>query len=100
MDGLLWYTSIPLISSYFENALQEANTKKYKVAYIRETVESDGIQREIKEAIKDKIQKLKADAITCECCGIFSNNIHPAQNFFAKVIDKRACFFWHLGVKD
>ncbi len=44
----------------YSKTLKAPGSKKYKVAYIRETVESDGIQREIKEAIKKKIEKLKA----------------------------------------
>ncbi len=45
----------------YTKVLQALNTKKYKVAYIRETVESDAIQREIKEAIKEKIEMLKSE---------------------------------------
>jgi aspartyl-tRNA(Asn)/glutamyl-tRNA(Gln) amidotransferase subunit A len=48
------------VPSYTEALKNPGNNKKYKVAYIRETVESDGIQREIKDAIKEKIEKLKA----------------------------------------
>ncbi len=45
----------------YTKALKEPNTKKYKVAYIRETIESDAIQREIKVVIKEKIEKLKSE---------------------------------------
>jgi aspartyl-tRNA(Asn)/glutamyl-tRNA(Gln) amidotransferase subunit A len=45
----------------YTDAFNERPSKKYKVAYIRETVESDGIQPEIKEAIKEKIAKLRAN---------------------------------------
>ena len=45
----------------YADVLKEPNIRKYKVAYIRETVESTGIQREIKELIKQKIEKLKSD---------------------------------------
>lgn len=41
------------------DALEMEGPEKYKVAYIRETVESDGIQREIKEAILEKIDSFK-----------------------------------------
>lgn len=45
----------------YTEASKAPNPKKYKVAYIRETIESDSIQREIKEAIKEKIENLKSD---------------------------------------
>jgi aspartyl-tRNA(Asn)/glutamyl-tRNA(Gln) amidotransferase subunit A len=45
----------------YTDAFKESRPKKYKVAYIRETVESAGIQPEIKEAIKEKIERLKAN---------------------------------------
>jgi aspartyl-tRNA(Asn)/glutamyl-tRNA(Gln) amidotransferase subunit A len=45
----------------YTDAFKESRPKKYKVAYIRETIESAGIQPEIKEAIKEKIERLKAN---------------------------------------
>jgi len=50
----------------YTSALETLPTKKYKVAYIRETVESDSIQPEIREAIRSKIEKLKADGHVVE----------------------------------
>lgn len=44
----------------YSKALSTTTEQRFKVAYIRETVESDGIQAEIKEAIKEKIEKLKS----------------------------------------
>ncbi len=43
----------------YTDAFKESVPKKYKIAYIRETVESPGIQPEIREAIKEKIARLK-----------------------------------------
>ena len=50
----------------YADVLKEPNVRKYKVAYIRETVESTGIQREIKESIKEKIENLKSDGHVVE----------------------------------
>jgi aspartyl-tRNA(Asn)/glutamyl-tRNA(Gln) amidotransferase subunit A len=40
--------------------------KKFKVAYIKETLESDGLQKEIKENIFSQIEKIKKDGHTVE----------------------------------
>ncbi len=40
--------------------------KKYKIAYIRETLESDGLQKEIQENITAAIEKMKAAGHTVE----------------------------------
>lgn len=50
-------TAVPVYSE----ALAEEENKKYKVAYIREMLESEGIQEEIKTAIREKIKKLKEE---------------------------------------
>jgi len=42
------------------------NNKKYKIAYIRETLESPALQKEIKQAITSKIANLKSEGHTVE----------------------------------
>ena len=44
----------------YSKALANKKTEKYKVACIRETIDSTSLQREIKEAISHKISKIKA----------------------------------------
>lgn len=50
----------------FTKALSSSTQKKYNVAYLRETLESDGLQQEIKERINHTIEKLKADGHTVQ----------------------------------
>jgi aspartyl-tRNA(Asn)/glutamyl-tRNA(Gln) amidotransferase subunit A len=50
----------------YAKSLTVEKEEKYKVAYIRETVNSTGLQREIKEAISGKIAKIKQDGHTVE----------------------------------
>lgn len=44
----------------YRSLLSEPVTKKFKVAYIRQTLESSGIQKEIKDNISSTLEKLKA----------------------------------------
>jgi aspartyl-tRNA(Asn)/glutamyl-tRNA(Gln) amidotransferase subunit A len=53
------------VPSYF-NELKNDLNKKYRIAYIRETLESDALQKEIKENIQRKIESLRADGHTVE----------------------------------
>ena len=46
--------------------LQTQSAKKYRVAYIRETVESTGIQPEVKKAIIEKLDMMKSHGHTVE----------------------------------
>lgn len=50
----------------FSDELQLGAEKKYRVAYIRETVESAGLQPEIKDALQHKLNRLKQDGHTIE----------------------------------
>jgi aspartyl-tRNA(Asn)/glutamyl-tRNA(Gln) amidotransferase subunit A len=50
----------------FSDELQSASEKKYRIAYIRETIESDGLQPEIKEALQHKLNQLKQEGHTLE----------------------------------
>lgn len=50
----------------FTKAHSSSTQKKYNVAYLRETLESDGLQQEIKERINHTIEKLKADGHTVQ----------------------------------
>lgn len=43
----------------FSEILHESSERKFKVAYIRETLDSDGLQPEIRDAIKTKIAQLE-----------------------------------------
>ena len=61
-DSTVSRTEVPS----YTDALDNLPAKKYKVAYIRETVESDGIQQEIRDAIRVKIDRLKAEGHTVE----------------------------------
>ncbi|HZY82548.1 MAG TPA: Asp-tRNA(Asn)/Glu-tRNA(Gln) amidotransferase subunit GatA [Cyclobacteriaceae bacterium] len=47
-------------------SIAAVENKKYKVAYIKETLESPALQTEIKAAITDKISRLKANGHTVE----------------------------------
>lgn len=49
----------------YSDELQVSNTRKYKVAYLRE-IESQGLQPEIKESILAKLEKIKANGHTIE----------------------------------
>lgn len=60
-DSTVSRTAVPSYSSELS-----APTKKFKVAYIRETLESGGIQKEIKENITSTIEKLKSAGHTVE----------------------------------
>ena len=57
--------SITPVPSYSEE-LNADSDKKYRVAYIRETLESDALQKEIKENISQKIASLKSSGHTVE----------------------------------
>jgi aspartyl-tRNA(Asn)/glutamyl-tRNA(Gln) amidotransferase subunit A len=61
-DSTVSQTPVPLYSTM----LKGDSSKKYKISYIRETIESEGIQAEIKDAIKEKIVKLKANGHVVE----------------------------------
>ena len=61
-DSTVSRQSVPSYTS--ELSLPES--KKFKVAYIRQTLESSGIQKEIKEAIVSTIEKLKSNGHTVE----------------------------------
>ncbi len=50
----------------YSTAFDENKNKKYKVAYIRETLNSPALQKEIRETIISKIDALKADGHTVE----------------------------------
>jgi aspartyl-tRNA(Asn)/glutamyl-tRNA(Gln) amidotransferase subunit A len=50
----------------FSDELQSTSEKKYRIAYIRETIESDGLQPEIKEALQHKLNQLKQEGHTLE----------------------------------
>ncbi len=50
----------------YSKSLTSRNVKKYKVACIRETLDSTSLQREIKDAIAHKITKIKEDGHTVE----------------------------------
>lgn len=50
----------------FSDELQAASEKKYRIAYIRETVESDGLQQEIKDTLQHKLNRLKQEGHTLE----------------------------------
>ncbi|HEY3429191.1 MAG TPA: amidase family protein, partial [Cyclobacteriaceae bacterium] len=50
----------------FQAELAQARTKKFKVAFIRETLESEGLQKEIKENIKAALSKLENAGHTVE----------------------------------
>lgn len=60
-DSTVSRTAVPSYSSELS-----APTKKFKVAYIRETLESGGIQKEIKENISSTIEKIKSAGHTVE----------------------------------
>lgn len=45
----------------FSDELQSASEKKYRIAYIRETVESEGLQSEIKNTLQHKLNRLKQE---------------------------------------
>jgi aspartyl-tRNA(Asn)/glutamyl-tRNA(Gln) amidotransferase subunit A len=50
----------------FSDELQSASDKKYRIAYIRETVKSEGLQPEIKETLQRKLNRLKREGHTIE----------------------------------
>ena len=50
----------------YRSLLSESVTKKFKVAYIRQTLESSGIQKEIKENISSTLEKLKSAGHTVQ----------------------------------
>lgn len=52
------------VPAYIQD-LQSSNTKKYKVAYLRE-IESEGLQPEIRKNIVDKLEQLKKAGHTVE----------------------------------
>ncbi|PZR38422.1 MAG: Asp-tRNA(Asn)/Glu-tRNA(Gln) amidotransferase GatCAB subunit A [Azospira oryzae] len=61
-DSTVSRTPVPAYSRQLKNS---ADTK-YRVAYIRETVESDALQKEIKDSIRQKIAALQAEGHTVE----------------------------------
>ncbi|MBX2965397.1 MAG: Asp-tRNA(Asn)/Glu-tRNA(Gln) amidotransferase subunit GatA [Cyclobacteriaceae bacterium] len=48
----------------FATELHSSKTKPYRIAYIRETVDSDGLQQEIKDTLLQKINSLKQQGHT------------------------------------
>lgn len=52
--------------NHFTKELPTATQKKYKVAYLREPMESNGLQTEIKECIQHTIEKLKDNGHTVQ----------------------------------
>jgi aspartyl-tRNA(Asn)/glutamyl-tRNA(Gln) amidotransferase subunit A len=50
----------------YSNELNHATARKYRVAYMRDTLESDALQPEIKESIYEKINQLKAAGHTVD----------------------------------
>ncbi len=50
----------------YTQELDDNPTQHFRIAYLRETTESKGIQSEIKKALCNKIEKLKADGHTVE----------------------------------
>jgi aspartyl-tRNA(Asn)/glutamyl-tRNA(Gln) amidotransferase subunit A len=50
----------------YSKELSEASNKQYKVAYVREIDDSDGLQTEIREAIRRKLDDIKAAGHTVE----------------------------------
>jgi aspartyl-tRNA(Asn)/glutamyl-tRNA(Gln) amidotransferase subunit A len=51
------------VETYSSNLSSE---KKFKVAYLRETLESEGLQQEIKDSLSTAVQKMKAAGHTVE----------------------------------
>jgi aspartyl-tRNA(Asn)/glutamyl-tRNA(Gln) amidotransferase subunit A len=51
----------------YSSELQQADGRKYKVAYVSEIDSSDGLQREIRESILAKIDEIKAAGHDVEC---------------------------------
>jgi aspartyl-tRNA(Asn)/glutamyl-tRNA(Gln) amidotransferase subunit A len=45
----------------YSKELKKDQDKKYRIAYIRETLESDALQKEIKENVQEKIESLRAN---------------------------------------
>jgi aspartyl-tRNA(Asn)/glutamyl-tRNA(Gln) amidotransferase subunit A len=60
-DSTVSHKSVPEYSK-----LLDSKNSKYKIAYIKETLESEGLDSEIKENIKEKISELKAAGHTVE----------------------------------
>jgi aspartyl-tRNA(Asn)/glutamyl-tRNA(Gln) amidotransferase subunit A len=50
----------------YADQINDGESKKYKIAYVREMIESPALQREIKEALVKKIEQLKASGHTVE----------------------------------
>ncbi len=50
----------------YSKELAQSNGKVYKVAYVSEIDESEGLQQEIRDSIRDKIEKIKAAGHTVE----------------------------------
>jgi aspartyl-tRNA(Asn)/glutamyl-tRNA(Gln) amidotransferase subunit A len=61
-DSTVSKTPVPLYSK----ELEKVTSKKYRVAYIRETLESGALQKEIRESIHQKTALLKLDGHTVE----------------------------------
>lgn len=61
-DSTVSRTPVPAYSNEFKNG----SDKRYRIAYIRETVESDALQSEIRETIHQKINSLRATGHTVE----------------------------------
>jgi aspartyl-tRNA(Asn)/glutamyl-tRNA(Gln) amidotransferase subunit A len=61
-DSTVSTTPVPSYSK----ELNDDSNKKYRIAYIRETVESDALQKEIKESINQKIASLKSSGHVVE----------------------------------
>ncbi len=60
-DSTVSQKEVPCYSEELSNS-----TTKYKVAYMRDTVENNVLQPEIKMAVTEKIEKLKSDGHTVE----------------------------------
>ncbi len=54
-------------SQKVENYLEQLNsTKKYKIAYLKECIEAEGLDPEVKQAVLSTLEKLKAQGHTVE----------------------------------
>jgi aspartyl-tRNA(Asn)/glutamyl-tRNA(Gln) amidotransferase subunit A len=61
-DSTVSRTPVP---SYLDTISREAG-KKYKIAYMRDTLETDALQPEIKDAVSSKIAQLRLDGHTVD----------------------------------
>lgn len=61
-DGTVSQQPVPR----YESQLSPETNNKYKIAYIRDTLESEGLQKEIKQGIFSTLEKVKAAGHTVE----------------------------------